>query len=183
MPFTEPINIYYSKKALGVGLVSALIVFLVGIGMMAVMKNGTLEFSIYPFSKWNALGIFLMIASVLLGNFYRKKLGETAPAIIVDEKGITINYQRHQFVSWGAIDHIEVHEVSTSNSNANKTKFLVPVLKDAETDKMDALDRSNVEINSTQPISIETTFLKCSFDELKDIFETWLTDYNSRTRR
>jgi hypothetical protein len=55
-------------------------------------------------------------------------------------------------------------------------------LKDPETDKMDALDSSNVEANSGQPISISTTFLKCSFDELKDIFETGLTDYNSKTR-
>jgi hypothetical protein len=184
-----PISIYYSKTAYRFGLLAAFLICCTGIALLTVIQNGAWDFSVHLFSKYGSLGILLMIGSVLLGRVYLKKLSITAPAIIVDSEGITLNNEEQQKISWGEIDHIEVLEVvsRSASDTPTKDKFIVPVLKNPEahfnsaTKKiLGALDQFNVEAHASQPIRISTTFLKCSFDELKDILETGLNEYNAK---
>jgi len=182
----EQIAIYYSKTAYRFALFAAVIIFFLGVAMMTVIHNGAWDFSIHLFSPYGGLGIFFIIISVLLGNVYRKKLLDNSPAIIIDNEGVTLN-STEQRIKWDDIDHIEVLEVRIDSNSSSKDKFIVPVLKDPEAHFNNAtkkilgtLDKFNVNANASQPIRISTTFLRCSFYELKDILETGLNEYNTR---
>ena len=180
----NPIIIYYSKTAYRFGLFAAIIIFLVGIAMITVIQNRSWNFSINLFSKLGVFGILLMLISVLLGNVYRKKLMDIAPVIIIDNEGITLNSTEHK-ITWDEIDHIEILE--TNVSKGYKDKFIVPVLKNPEAhfnnvtkNIMRTLNKFDINANAGLPIHISTNFLTCSFDELKNILETRLKEYNTR---
>ena len=190
MPQIETTNIYYSKTAYRFGLFATVIIFFTGIALITVIQNGAWDFTVHIFSKYGFIGILLIAGSVLIGRVYLKKLSITAPAIIIDGKGISINNKRQQFIPWVAIDHIKVLEVnsdfSSNNNAAYKDKYIVPVLKDPKAylndttrKALDALKKLNIEANTSQPIRISTNFLRCSFDELKNILENGLAEYNA----
>jgi len=179
----NPITIYYSKTAYRFGLFAAIIIFLVGIAMITVIQNRSWNFSINLFSKFSVFGILLILISVLVGNVYRKKLMDTAPVIIIDNEGITLN-STEQKITWDEIDHIEILE--TNVSKGSKDKFIVPVLRNPEahfnntTKKiLGGLDKFNINAKAGQPIHISTNFLTCSFDELKNILEIRLKEYKT----
>jgi len=182
----EPIEIYYSKNAYRAGLFVAFIFICGGFCIMTIVQNGTLDFSIHPFTKFGLLGIVVMALGGLLGRVYIKKLSITAPALIIDDEGMTINGKKQRTITWDKIDHIEVVERRISN-DTSPDKFIVPVLKDPEEYFNDAtkkilgtLDNLNIEAEAGQPIEISTTFLQCSFDGLKDLLEAKLAEYNAK---
>ena len=131
MPLSEPIEIYYNKTAYGFGFFAALIIFCLGLCMLTVIQNGSLDFSIHPFTEYGILGIILLLAGTFLGYVFQKKLFSTAPAMVIDDQGITINNKKQTFIGWDKIERIDVKTSNLTNNSysTNPARFIVPVLK------------------------------------------------------
>ena len=117
MPQIEPIEIYYSKKAYGFGLFAVVVIFCVGICMLTIVQNGARDFTPHLFTQYGGIGLLLIALGVLLGYVYQKKLRITAPALIIDDEGLTINNKKQTILSWGKIDRIEVKIINMTGSS------------------------------------------------------------------
>jgi hypothetical protein len=173
------IEIPRSKKKMFLALLGSLIFALLG---MAFILNPE-KFVSYIFRNAELIrisGIAAIIFSTLCILYISIKLFDKKPGLTIDQKGITdnSNYNKVGLIEWNEIIGIRTEQVMS-------TKFLLIDVRNPEkfiknASKIKAsLMKANMKMYNT-PLSVSSTALKYSFENLENLIETEFEKYKEK---
>ncbi|MDE3236368.1 MAG: hypothetical protein KGO81_10475 [Bacteroidota bacterium] len=175
----KQIEIKLSKSKLTLSLIGS--ATFVGLGIWFLLRTPTSNIAPFNSSIFiKVVGIISILFFGIVFIFLIKKLQDKKPGLIITDTGIIDNSSGVSagIIPWSDISEIKLRKVF----NQKFLMLLVNNPQDYIDRQTNSLKRSTMGINYRSygsPIAISTNGLACKFDELKNILENKLTEFNA----